>query len=302
MKKQPLKYRYNVLGAAIFSFLCVRNYAQMGFRSLGLDKNFSLWLVACMVSLFLSCLVPIIIIEKMCNFHPFLFKKVKPGVSFALISYSMLFITGFSVINQMIFNLLQRAGVVFPAEKLLPIEGPLNFVLYFIFIAILPAFCEETFMRGYVLNMFSDYGKGFAIILTAAFFTLMHTNVQSFLPVFVAGLLLGCISAQTGSIWVCIGLHFVNNAYSFIMMYFTQTIGGVSTLAFASFTNMLILCCGLGARYYLHKNGIYLSRLLGDTGKQKGKRAVLFKSPLALIAIFSCLAVIGEQIYMLFSK
>ncbi|MEG1782695.1 MAG: type II CAAX endopeptidase family protein [Oscillospiraceae bacterium] len=300
MKKQSLRYRYNVLGVALIGFLCTRTYTQLLFKNLGLDKNFNIWLILCMVSLVLSCAVPVVIIEKMCDFRPFLFRKVKTATSAAMVAYGMLFITGFSVINQILFTLLEKIGVVFPPENLLPINGNLNFILYFIFVAILPAFCEEIFMRGYVLNMFSDYGSMFAIILSAIFFTFMHTNVQSFLPIFVAAVLLGCISLKTGSLRTCIALHFVNNAYSFLMMYFTRSIGGVTTLAFAAFVNVLILCCGLGGRVYLHKNGIFLSKMLQNNSRYNHKILTFFKSPVALVAAFACVFGIVEQLYLIF--
>ena len=77
MKKLPLKYRLNVIGAALLVFLCIRTYLPQLAAGMGLDKHFTLWLFVCILSLALSCLLPIMLIEKMCEFHPLLLKKKK---------------------------------------------------------------------------------------------------------------------------------------------------------------------------------------------------------------------------------
>ncbi len=97
-----------------------------------------------------------------------------------------------------------------------PLDTPVKVLMSFISIAIVPAVCEEFLYRGCVLSNLLPYGKTTAIIGSALLFALMHGNFAQFFYTFVAGLVLGAVYVETGSIWVSTFIHLFNNFYSII--------------------------------------------------------------------------------------
>lgn len=86
-------------------------------------------------------------------------------------------------------------------------------ILFYIALRVLlPAFLEEYFFRGMVCKSLSVYGKGTAILVSAALFSVMHADFSQLLYTFVAGILLGYLYVEAKSIVYPIILHFLNNA------------------------------------------------------------------------------------------
>lgn len=299
MKKQPLKYRLNVIGGALVIFLCIRTYIPVFAQRAGLDKNFTLWLLVCCAALALSCLVPIAFIEKMCDFHPFLFGEKRWNITgLSLVMHSMLLFIGAAVVNGIILIPLEKAGIVFPQQTLQQTDNIFTLALYFVFTAVVPAVCEELFIRGYVLNMLRPYGTRFAVMASAFIFMIMHTQVQSFLPVLCAGVLLACIYVLTDNIYLSMLLHFINNSYSFIMMYALQGINGISSVGFASFILALIMATGLAAEMHLRRKQVNVFAPLGKGAEKNAKFITLFKSPVLILAMVCCFLTIGSQLFI----
>jgi len=298
MKKQPLKYRMNVIGAALIIFLCVRTYMPMLGQTVGLIKNFTVWIIYFMVTLALSCLLPIAFMEKMCEFHPVLFGRKKFDLSSAaIVAHCMLLFIVMAVVTSLLLIPLEKAGIVFPVVTLSQTDNFFTLILYFIFTAAVPAIFEELMLRGLVLNLLLPYGRRFAVIASALIFTIMHTQIQSFPPVFVAGIVLACIYLYTDNIYLSMIMHFTNNAYSFIMMYVQQFVGGVSAAGFASFVISVIIVCGICGWFYLKKAGINIFTML-EKGKEKNASlSVMVKSPVMVLAVIMCMMSVFAQLY-----
>lgn len=81
-------------------------------------------------------------------------------------------------------------------------------------IAVLPAFCEELFFRGLVMKFAYSFFRRWwlSVILSAAVFSFFHSSISEFLPIFLAGVVLGWVYYLTGSIWTSILLHLAFNA------------------------------------------------------------------------------------------
>ncbi len=97
-----------------------------------------------------------------------------------------------------------------------PLDSPVKILLAFISIAIVPAVAEEFLFRGCVLSNLLPYGKTTAIVISALLFSLMHGNFAQFFYTFVAGLVLGAVYVETGSIWTSTFIHLFNNFYGVI--------------------------------------------------------------------------------------
>lgn len=297
MKKQPLKYRLNVLGAAVIIFLTVRTYMPLAGQKLGLGQNFDLWLVWCMLTMALSCLLPVIFIEKMCDFHPRVVKKVSFRPEFArIIPGCMLLFILFSIAGSSLLIPLEKLGINFPQSRLYPIDSPLTLVLYFVFTAAVPAVCEELLVRGEILNLLLPYGKRFAVLASALIFMMMHTQVQSFAAVFGAGVTLACVYLYTDNIYIGMALHFVNNAYSFLMMYMRQKVNAISAASFAAFALALIIGAGGAAVFYMRKRRMNLFEGLKENGSHRLSR--IFTAPVLVLAFGCCFMAIMNQLFV----
>lgn len=297
MKKQPLKYRLNVIGGALIIFLLIRTYVPMIGLQAGLNKNFDLWLIFYMLTLALSCLLPAMFIERMCDFHPQVIKQPEFKMEHGrLVMTCMMMFIGFSVIGSIALMPLEKLGISFPASQLLPIDSTLTLVLYFVFTSVIPAIFEELLVRGEILNLLLPYGRKFAVIASALIFMMMHTQVQSFIPVFGAGVLLACVYLYTDNIFVSMSLHFVNNAYSFVMMYMQQKVNAISAASFAAFAIAVIIALGIISAFYLKRRKTDFLRPLSE-GRGQYSLKQLTKSPVLVVALLCCFMAIMEQMF-----
>ena len=88
-------------------------------------------------------------------------------------------------------------------------------------IGVIPALGEELLFRGVIQKeLFSKYGKiHLSIWITAFLFSAIHLQFLGFIPRFLIGGLLGYLFYWSGSIWLPIIAHFVNNAGAVILSY-----------------------------------------------------------------------------------
>ncbi|MBP1638266.1 MAG: Abortive infection protein [Bacteroidetes bacterium] len=86
--------------------------------------------------------------------------------------------------------------------------------------AAFPAFCEEIYFRGALLNIFSDQkNKNTAIWVVAIIFSLIHFQMYGFIPRMILGALLGYLLVWSGNLWVPVIAHFTNNALAVLISY-----------------------------------------------------------------------------------
>lgn len=79
-------------------------------------------------------------------------------------------------------------------------------------VAVVPAICEELVFRGYFYTAFAGRMKALtAVLLTTFLFALFHWSMIRFLPVFFIGLLCTWARHRSGSIFVAMIIHLINN-------------------------------------------------------------------------------------------
>lgn len=98
----------------------------------------------------------------------------------------------------------------------------IEIILMLISTAVIPGIVEEIMFRGIMLTNLMPYGKGMAIVCSAFLFGLMHMNPSQFFYTTLMGLVLGYIYVRTKSIWICMIIHFVNNALGVLQQIFYQ--------------------------------------------------------------------------------
>lgn len=89
-----------------------------------------------------------------------------------------------------------------------------NVLLYFLTVAILPAFVEEFAFRGIVMGVLRPYSAGLAILVSSATFALMHGNFVQLPFTFCCGLVFAYIDVKANSLLPSIIIHFLNNGLS----------------------------------------------------------------------------------------
>lgn len=167
----------------------------------------------------------------------------------------------------------------------------LEIIVYFISVAVVPAFSEEFFFRGVILSQLRKFGDVFAIFASALLFGLIHGNFTQIPFAFIVGLVLGYVTVKTNSMLPGMLIHFANNSFSVILDILYTNCGSwhlnetaidiLSTLfVVAVFAVTLIAVCILTKRdHSLFKLNKYEGEL--DT---KTRNKAFFTSPTVIIA------------------
>jgi membrane protease YdiL (CAAX protease family) len=89
-------------------------------------------------------------------------------------------------------------------------------------IGVLPAIGEELAFRGILQRLFTNWSRNphVGIIVAAFLFSAMHMQFYGFIPRFLLGMLFGYLYYWSGSIWMPILAHFVNNTTAVLAYFF----------------------------------------------------------------------------------
>jgi membrane protease YdiL (CAAX protease family) len=90
-------------------------------------------------------------------------------------------------------------------------------------IALLAAICEELFFRGLLQKTLSEHiNQHTAIWVTALIFSAVHFQFYGFLPRMLLGAAFGYMVVWSGSLWLPILAHFINNAVGVIAFFIAK--------------------------------------------------------------------------------
>jgi hypothetical protein len=106
-------------------------------------------------------------------------------------------------------------------ESFLNVHSTGGLMVNLIMIAVIPAIGEELFFRGLLQRLFSEWFRNthIAILLAAFLFAAIHLQFYGFLPRMILGALFGYLFYWTGSIWIPIFAHLLNNGSAVIISY-----------------------------------------------------------------------------------
>jgi len=109
-------------------------------------------------------------------------------------------------------------------ESFLKTDTIIGLLFNLFIMALIPAFGEEMLFRGVLQKIFTQMSKNIhiGIWITAFLFSAIHMQFLTFLPRFFMGAVFGYFLFWSGSIWVPIAAHFVNNATAIISNYLYQ--------------------------------------------------------------------------------
>lgn len=129
------------------------------------------------------------------------------------------------------------------SESQLP-GGAVGFLIFAIATAVVPAMVEEFGCRGVLIGVLHPMGDGFAVITSAVVFGVLHGNFTQIPFAFLVGLVLGYIRIKSGSLLVCILVHFINNFVSVVLSYLRNSVS-IYTLNIC-YVIFLAVCLALG--------------------------------------------------------
>lgn len=140
-------------------------------------------------------------------------------------------------------------------SRFLEAENVRQLLVNLFMVAVLPALGEELVFRGILQKLFAAWTRNIhlGILIAAVLFSAMHIQFYGFIPRLALGMLFGYLFLWSGSIWLPILGHFVNNGSAVIFYYFVGTRSGIffgnyGSLGPSAFNVivsgiMIVLCC-----------------------------------------------------------
>ncbi len=142
---------------------------------------------------------------------------VKPGLTVKLVFIAVAVAFTGNFMTELILNGLSLFGIGSNYDMDYTASTPIEGVLFFIAVGVVPALGEEFAFRGIILQKLRKYGDGFAILISAVLFGLMHGNLVQIPFTFVTGLALGFITVKSNSIIPAVITHFCINSSSVLV-------------------------------------------------------------------------------------
>lgn len=169
-------------------------------------------------------------------------------------------------------------------------QGIFGITLSILATAVVPALVEEFACRGIIMGALRKYGDGFAVLVSAIMFGLIHGNFQQIPFAFMVGLILGYVTVKCNSIWPAVLIHFYNNFSSVIFDYVFQ--GMAIELQNVIYTIYLIVCLFIGILGVLllrNNTEIFKFAPSNTESSEKQKYKWFFLTETTVFAVVVCL-------------
>ena len=193
---------------------------------------------------------------------------------------TFLVISGGFLINLLTITVLDLFGTTVPNSSFAMFDSE-NMWLSVVTVAVVPAIFEELFFRGAVLSALSTERTIMAILVSSVFFAAVHGSIYYFVSNFFAGIIFTLMVYITGSLFVSIIAHFLNNILSYVLFVYSSrltTVGFDAIVVWGlAFIFLVALYNTVGATAKKYKEKLKLDRPLVNEGellweKRKEKR------------------------------
>lgn len=126
--------------------------------------------------------------------------------------------------------------------------------------ALLPAIGEELFFRGSLQKALLRVSNKpwLAILVSSTVFALLHGTFFKLIPIFTLGVILGTVYHVTRNLWYTIIIHFLNNAFAVLSVYYADRSDLLKKLSGDDFSvplygALVSLIIGIGIIYFIKK-------------------------------------------------
>lgn len=286
-----MQFTYPVVALLLMSFGYLPQDALMQ-DELGLGNTQFLVIYGCVYTLAMGLPLLLAIPYHRLFTKKYAYKPMSFGINFFAVLGAVGGCMGANIITSYILTILYEFGVPIPESPQMMEHTPISLLLNLFIVAVLPALLEEAVFRGCVLRSLRPYGDGFALVVSAVLFGLMHGNIRQIPFATIVGLVLGWLYVSTNSIWMPMLIHFINNALSVCMEYFSD--GYTDTRAnvfYAAIVYGLAIVGGVAVLIVMSRRGTQLRMEKCDSTLRFGEKiGALFKSAAFIIAL--CIFVI----------
>ena len=149
-------------------------------------------------------------------------------------------------------------------DAFLQMDGIGDLVVNIVIVALLAAVGEELLFRGAMQNIFVEWTKNshVAVWITAILFSAFHMQFYGFLPRMLLGVVLGYLYIWSGSLWLPILFHFLNNGMAVVVAYLVgkgmisqeaETIGSGESPIYFVLTSAVI---SIGLLFFISKRKV----------------------------------------------
>jgi uncharacterized protein len=218
--------------------------------------------------------------------NPFLKRSQFPGWLIMLIS-ALLFLTvqpiisytndlngqlhlpaALSGLESWMLNMEHQAQQI--TDAFLATTSILGLLINLLMIALLPAIAEEFVFRGVLARLFHNWthNKHWAVIISSLVFAGIHLQFYGFLPRFLMGMALGYLFFWSGSLWLPVIAHFMNNMLSVVVEFlYRKGIMSLNSDQVGFSDNIIIvilsLILSIGLFFYIRKKTVMLQDVKG---------------------------------------
>ena len=132
---------------------------------------------------------------------------------------SVKFPDGLELVEEIMRNMEDQLAKL--TKFLIDFDGPFEFLLGLLVIALLPGVGEELLFRGVLQNKIHQLSKNphLAIWLSAFIFSAIHLQFYGLVPRMLLGALFGYLYIWSGTLLVPMFAHFLNNGYTLTAVY-----------------------------------------------------------------------------------
>ncbi len=186
-----------------------------------------------------------------------------------------------------ISTLFSFLGIVTGGAEIISPADPSTSVLYYAGITLFPAIFEEFAFRGIIMQSLRRFGDGFALIVSAILFSLVHVNLEQMPNAFLLGIVIGYFVIYTGSIWTGVLMHFVNNTMVLLIIRFAAPMDETMQAAVMLTTYAFYLIAGIASILFVTKNnGRMFTLVPARTVSSEGNKLhTFFSAPWVVAAV-----------------
>lgn len=176
-------------------------------------------------------------------------------------------------------------------------QGVFGFALSVLATAVVPALVEEFACRGVIIGLLKKHGETFAIVTSSIVFGIMHGNFEQMPFAVMVGLVLGFIYIKTGSIWISVAVHFVNNLISVVFSYMPSGVSAeAQDIMYYGYLMLSMFAAVVGAVLISHRQEAAFSLEKAETVVSEKQKYKWFFTQAAII-IFVVVNIIGAFSY-----